>query len=650
MADFRKFIVLAGLVLMLALTASAQSQPGPFTCTANAAVPPTLRAEGMTELVGDIVLDCQGGVPTLNGINIPLVNFTIYLNTNVTSRLLTQTTANANYSYVNNLSEAMLIVDEPTTNQSGATQFLICPSSTGCSITGTAATNAQGITLAGSEPYSGSGNRYNVFLGLVTGNQVQFLGVPVDPPGTTGPRVFRFTNIRANASQISAGSSGTPGSIQALISATGSTSVPITSPTQVVGFVQSGLTFGYLQRGDLTAANQTSNVQFPQCNSLNPLSTSFHTTASFVLRYTENFPTSFKTQGSTNQITPGAIYNTESGFTLGYANTSQNGSGLVVNSTLGYASSGTLLKATFANIPTGVTIYASLNSYTASGSGLSAYLRSSEQSPAAGLTYTDTAFVTPAGLTATVANGGVAASSTSPAAQLPVVNGSATAVWEVTGTNSLSSDNYYFVVWFRYGANAATNTPAPGTTTVTAGFAPTPTGLGVTASVAAQASLTLPYPRFTDSSTSRAAFIIYICRTNLLFPFVTNQAGFDTGLAIANTSLDSGVFSSTTAPQQGACTLFPFGDNAPASQSTGTVAAGKVWANNASVLMPNFQGYVIAQCAFQYAHGFAFVSDLGARNLAMGYLALIIPEPGLGGRGANPLSASGTGSGEQIAH
>ena len=40
-----------------------------------------------------------------------------------------------------------------------------------------------------------------------------------------------------------------------------------------------------------------------------------------------------------------------------------------------------------------------------------------------------------------------------------------------------------------------------------------------------------------------------------------------------------------------------------------------------------FTGYMIAVCRFQYAHGFAFISDLGARNLAMGYLALVIPHP-----------------------
>ena len=40
---------------------------------------------------------------------------------------------------------------------------------------------------------------------------------------------------------------------------------------------------------------------------------------------------------------------------------------------------------------------------------------------------------------------------------------------------------------------------------------------------------------------------------------------------------------------------------------------------------PNFQGYIIAVCNFQFAHGFAFISDLGARNLAMGYLGLVLP-------------------------
>ncbi len=42
---------------------------------------------------------------------------------------------------------------------------------------------------------------------------------------------------------------------------------------------------------------------------------------------------------------------------------------------------------------------------------------------------------------------------------------------------------------------------------------------------------------------------------------------------------------------------------------------------------PGFEGYVIAHCLFQYAHGYGFISDLGAQKLAQGYLALIMDGP-----------------------
>ena len=68
---------------------------------------------------------------------------------------------------------------------------------------------------------------------------------------------------------------------------------------------------------------------------------------------------------------------------------------------------------------------------------------------------------------------------------------------------------------------------------------------------------------------------------------------------------------------------------------------------------------MIAVCNFQYAHGFAFISDVGARNLAMGYLAVVLPDPGTGARTATPMGCAGiTGissevcnaTGEQGAH
>ncbi len=129
--------------------------------------------------------------------------------------------------------------------------------------------------------------------------------------------------------------------------------------------------------------------------------------------------------------------------------------------------------------------------------------------------------------------------------------------------------------------------------------------------------------------------VINACATNLLFPFVSNCAGFDTGVAIANTSQDP----FGTSVQQGTVKLNYYGKTcaggaAPAAQTSSVVAAGDHMVFTVSsggshgiTATPGFQGYIIAQCAFQYAHGFAFVSDVGAQRLAMGYLALIMDEP-----------------------
>jgi hypothetical protein len=113
-----------------------------------------------------------------------------------------------------------------------------------------------------------------------------------------------------------------------------------------------------------------------------------------------------------------------------------------------------------------------------------------------------------------------------------------------------------------------------------------------------------------------------------LFPFITNQVGFDTGVAILNTTLDPW----GTAGQQGTCTMYFYGNNQPSpfvtpvivpGQGINTAPAGN-WAFMASTIAPNFEGYMIAVCNFQLAHGYAFVSDLGAQKLAHGYLALIL--------------------------
>jgi len=41
----------------------------------------------------------------------------------------------------------------------------------------------------------------------------------------------------------------------------------------------------------------------------------------------------------------------------------------------------------------------------------------------------------------------------------------------------------------------------------------------------------------------------------------------------------------------------------------------------------NWSGYMIASCNFQYAHGYAVVTDIGVRNIMSSYLALIVNNP-----------------------
>ena len=88
------------------------------------------------------------------------------------------------------------------------------------------------------------------------------------------------------------------------------------------------------------------------------------------------------------------------------------------------------------------------------------------------------------------------------------------------------------------------------------------------------------------------------CETTLLFPFVTNQAGFNTGLAITNASEGSG-----------SCTIEYSGPDAPADLMSPPIAGGAQWVDLLSTIAPEFQGYVTASCGFQDGHGFAFITN-----------------------------------------
>jgi len=646
MPEFRKWITaLAGLALFAGL-ASAQVGPGtpnntgPLSCTSNAAVTPILRAEGYTEVAGDLVITCVGGTPSATGTQIPTANFTVFVNTAVTSRLL---------ATAGGASEALLLVDEPGSTESGYGPVVpqtLCSSAAfgagtgGCTeFVGTSTVVAPvgssnvNVPVNSAVPVLGvNAPGANVFQGIVTGNQVSFFGIPVMAPGTTGQRVYRITNIRVNANGISAGGA-TPGQVFASVSVSSSTSLTLTTSTLTVGFVQQGLSAsGTLVRNASGTSNASSSgVSFNQCTSASVTSTS-STAAVGLLQYQEGFGTAFKIrQQAAVQNIPGTIYNSESNFVTGSTFTAPGTNNTYVP---GQADYGTRLKATFSNVPSGVTIFVStrdvLNSFTTPSGIPNAVLVVSETATDATSDFGPATSATPPGVPLSSQTGIFTSANGSTVGIAPVAisaAGNGLAVWEVVNTNPATIDTLQFSVFVNFTASPATNSPAAGAMTVTMSFAPTPSGGAFTATTGAAASNTLTIPRFSDSLDITKSFAnVVLCTTALLYPYVINVNGFDTGIAIANTTTDP--FGTTA--QAGTCSLYFYGTAAPTVNPfvTPVVASATVYANLASTVAPGFDGYMIANCNFQDAHGFAFVSDVGARNLAMGYLPLILLRSG----------------------
>lgn len=529
MADFRKWILVLAVVALFASLASAQSSSS-INCQTSGGVPLIVRAEGTAELTGDVVLTCTGGV----GVSPFLINYQIFLNTDITSRLLSGTTT-----------EALLLVDEPT-----------------------AATAVIGT---------------NAFRGQIGagGNNLQWNGVPFNPPGTTGTRVFRFTNIRANATKIP--SAGIPNPITAYISVSSPTAITLTSNQVNVAVPQPSYKFSIV--GSAFALQCIA----PNFTEGNPYS--------YQLRFQELFASAFRPQIATGQDgstqPPSTTFNSESG----YVNTAVLGSGT------GLASNGTRFLVWFTNPQNGVTISVTNTEVSPSDATLQA-------------SFVPTADINGAGGTPNAHVGSMNALSLNS-------NGNAYATWEVLASNSSVPESAYFGVQYNYTPNLP-NIPALGTSGVQGNLAPAyalPTGTS--------ASSTLPVPRFALNSTGGDTFTINPCVTDLLFPFVASTADYDTGIVVANTTQDP--FSTNN--QTGGCTLWYYGDGAPPSQTSTAVPAGSLLAfslqnggSNGVAGVGFFTGYMIIQCRFQYAHGYANISDPGLNKWASGYMALILDQ------------------------
>lgn len=556
MVEFRKAsLLLAGLVMA---TGFLSAQTTPLSCNANAGVPPIARAEGVAEEVGQVVINCTGGAPTLGQNAIPTINVQIFLNTNVTSRLLDSTGTR---------SEALLLIDEPV----GVEQ-----------VEAATVPNMATVLSSGFGQYKvpGVAGRPTVFGSQVAGvNSLVWLNIPFDPPGSVGQnRVIRLVNVRANANQLGVGSSLIPNQISMFISISGTASLGLPNTQFTVAFVQPGMKF--------SATSATYNQCEPG-------------TKSYTISFAEMFGTAFRHQRSVgNQNVPGSIYNTESMFyssaftTVGAPNA-------------GLATQGTRLSARFSNVPANVTITVPTSGSNSSGDAAS--------------------------LVASGTNGSTANATTG---VVTLTGGAGAAVYEVTASNPGAISTLSFVVSVSYTANPL---PGLGTATVAGNYAP----VAATLTASTEAA-----PRFVENPQSATTFTINSCRTNLLFPFVSNQASFDTGIAISNTSKDP----FGTVAQRGACTInYYSATNAPAAQTSVTINEGEQLIFNVSLGnatqniagTPGFQGYIIATCNFQYAHGYAFLSTPTQGGLSQGYLALVMDKDMFGVSG---LPATRTGA------
>ena len=469
------------------------------------------------------------------------------------------------------------------------------------------------VTNTGVSQSGGSCTPSGTFLGgsptqgFLQNGALVFSGFTLPTNGL--PFQIRVTNVRVNANSVAAGSFVT-GTVLATFGIQNQQNL-------VLGAIQSSLS---------VAVSSVTN--FAQCNST---ATSGSIVSTLTIKELVN--TAFKSPAaSAANSTPGQWYqngvNTESQTVLtGLPTTGSNAWVNQLGSTVvpGQADSATRIRINFSNIPAGVTLSLPV-SVASNGTGLSTI--GSLQGTSAG------------DVGAFSLSGGVV-----------TLTSSGSVTYEVRNQDGSKIDQFAIPVTITY-TYTPPSTPNVGTILASATYAPT------TAEVTTL-NPSFGIPRFADTSVLTPIFTISACQTDLLFTFMTNQAGFDTGFAIANTSTDP----FGTSAQNGTCTLNWYGSGPAAGTATTTpsVASGAVYTNLVSSAAAGFQGYMIAQCNFQFGHGFAFISDgygQPGRGLSQGYLASVIPTPALqsagGGTAAvrNASDASLTaakGSGEGLA-
>lgn len=637
-AKFRAWFLLAAILTIAASVrpAHADTTAQPFACTVTAAAP-FVRYQGLAEMVGDILLICTGGTPTTAGAAIPMSNIAVSIqSTNITSRLQPTSLPSAQGGFP--YSEAVLAFDDPTPaspNPSNATlspygvTLNPCPSSD----TGSCINSG---TSSGFPSY-GTGSNYNFFYAYqYDAHTLHFDYIPMDPPGPNQSMTIRITNVRIDATPYQSSSlSGIP--VTATVSITGSQTVTISNPGAVaVAFPVSGV-----KTPSITPVNS------PACNS----------SGSFTLQIQEGFNSAFKRQdtvissdgvnvpATTSAIGAQNVFGYSYGTESGYYNPALSTDPTHI---VGLATEGTRIWIQLKNVPSGVTVTAPVIAYL-DGGATSGPVQQTLSFLTDGNGNAHSGYAHLVNYADSGGGGGYSPGTSSNASYSSTNNSSVvTFVYEIL----FSDPGALETLTVKFTASYTPNTP---TVTSPATYIQALVSLGPvsvnkvnTAQVFGgggySAVSDTSVPRFTllQSAGPGSVFGLTSCQCDLLLPYVVAGSGYETGIAITNSSLDP--FGTT--PQSGYVQLYYFPDYAsqytgvsgPFTQTTGVplkagdqllmvLGTGSVNPGANIHGVPGFEGYIVVVADFQYCHGYVFVSDTKVSKFAMGYIGMVLDDP-----------------------
>lgn len=347
----------AACALLFGATAAAQMK-----CTASVEAR-SLRYYGAAELLGDLVIDCQGG----SGGSYQVI---VSADAPITSRTLS-----ANDSLSVQWTEALLLVDDPSPQQQRV-----------CTPDAELAEEDPDVVDCGVNEGSA-----NVFQGLrLQDNAVVFRDTPLTAPGPAGKRRLRIVNLRVDVRDLTPaqeegpapedvhGAPSNPASpkpeeevrLTVSIFGPGGQSIPVEQNGQLAGVLAPGVKFDIRTAGN--AAVPEGEPALLTTPELTP-QTGAEDGPTFLVQFSELSANVFRrrnvgTNGTdptfvTSQAYPGIAVNTESGiFNAAYPNVR----GL---NKAGLSDTGTRLRVTFDDVPPGVRIWASYRDVETGTSG-----------------------------------------------------------------------------------------------------------------------------------------------------------------------------------------------------------------------------------------------------------------------------------------